>query len=92
MVEDNYDAARTLGKLLRRWGHEVRHFARGEPALADAVQFRPQVAILDIGLPGPDGYQIALGLRKQNYPGLHLIAMSGYGQEEDRQQAREGWL
>jgi CheY-like chemotaxis protein len=89
MVEDNRDAAETLCKLLNRWGHEVRHFARGEPAIAAAPEFRPQVAILDIGLPGPDGYQIAMALRRQNHAGLHLLAMSGYGQAEDREQARE---
>lgn len=89
MVEDNRDAAETLCKLLNRWGHEVRHFARGEPAIAAAPEFRPQVAILDIGLPGPDGYQIAMALRRQNHAGLHLLAMSGYGQAEDKEQARE---
>ena len=89
MVEDNADAAATLCKLLRRWGHEVEYFPRGEPALAAALKFRPHVAILDIGLPGPDGYQIALSLRRQNHGQLHLLAMSGYGQEDDREHARE---
>jgi CheY-like chemotaxis protein len=89
LVEDNRDAAETLAKLLRRWGHEVRHFGRGEPALAAAPEFRPHVGILDIGLPGPDGYQIALGLRRQEHADLHLFAMSGYGQQGDRQQAHE---
>jgi CheY-like chemotaxis protein len=89
LVEDNRDAAETLVKLLRRWGHDVRHFARGEPALAAAPEFHPHVAILDIGLPGPDGYQIALALRRQLHPGLYLLAMSGYGQQGDRDQAHE---
>jgi PAS domain S-box-containing protein len=89
LVEDNRDAAETLVKLLRRWGHDVRHFGRGEPALAAAPGFRPHVGILDIGLPGPDGYQIALGLRRQDHEDLYLLAMSGYGQQGDRQQAHE---
>jgi len=89
LVEDNRDAAETLVKLLQRWGHDVRHYGRGEPALAAAPEFRPHVGILDIGLPGPDGYQIALALRRQEHEGLHLLAMSGYGQQGDREHAHE---
>jgi CheY-like chemotaxis protein len=88
VVDDNVDAANTLGELLEVLGHlpVVVHDA---PAALEAVQtFTPEVAFLDIGLPVVDGYELARRLRSQ--PGLAtitLIALTGYGQASDRERA-----
>jgi CheY-like chemotaxis protein len=90
IVEDNLDAAETLADLLELWGLEVRVACTG-PAAIEAVRDEPpDVALLDIGLPGMDGYEVVRRLREQ--PGLDqvlLVALSGYGQEADRRRARE---
>ena len=90
VVEDNKDGAESLAMLLGLMGHQVRIAYTGSEALAAAKACRPQVALLDIGLPGMSGYEVAQRLRDQ--PGSEatvLIAMTGYGQEEDRQRSRE---
>ncbi len=90
VVDDNEDAARALGEALELLGHTVRVVFSAPEALAVAPQFQPQVGLLDIGLPGMDGYELALRLREQ--PGgeaLRLLAVTGYGQDADRQQARD---
>jgi CheY-like chemotaxis protein len=90
VVDDNVDAAESLAKLLRISGHEVNTTYTGL-TVADAVaEHRPNVILLDIGLPGLDGYEAARRLRAA--PGgerLLLIALTGYGQESDRQRSRE---
>ena len=89
LVEDNLDAAEALGELLRMWGHEVEMAHDGVSALRTARQTRPGVVLLDIGLPGMDGYEVARELRSM--PGLtatRLIALTGYGQESDRHRSR----
>jgi signal transduction histidine kinase len=82
VVDDNQDAALTLSLLLRASGHETAVAHEGQQALEIAARFRPAVALLDLGLPGMDGFQLAQRLREQ-IDGLCLVAISGYGQPED---------
>jgi PAS domain S-box-containing protein len=90
VVDDNFDSVQSMLLLLQLWGYEVRGAHDGPEALATAAYFRPEAVLLDIGLPGMNGYDVAGGLRA--VPGLErvmLIAMTGYGQDEDRRRARE---
>ena len=72
-----------LGDALRTFGYDVRTAGDGPSALAKAEQFRPQVALLDLGLPVMDGYEVAERLRTLAAPPL-TIAVTGYGQDADR--------
>jgi PAS domain S-box-containing protein len=85
IVDDNVDAASALGQLLEGQGHVVQVYTEPLAALNAAGQFLPQIAILDIGLPVIDGYELAGRLRTQlaRHP-CRLIALSGYGQESDK--------
>jgi signal transduction histidine kinase/ActR/RegA family two-component response regulator len=88
IVDDNVDAAELLQDVLAAFGHEVTIAHDGPTALELAADFRPQLALLDIGLPVMDGYELARQLRRM--PGLqalNLIAVTGYGQEADRRRA-----
>jgi CheY-like chemotaxis protein len=87
VVEDNKDTADSLAMLLRLWGHEVRTSHDGLSGLKAAQSYCPDVVLLDIGLPGLDGYEVARQLRGTFGPAMRLVAMTGYGQEEDRQKA-----
>ncbi len=90
VVDDNLDAADTVGMFLRIEGHVVQTAADGEEALACAAAFHPDVVILDIGLPRLDGYEVARRLRQGAAGGAALlIALTGYGQKGDQDQARE---
>lgn len=89
VVDDNVDAADTLTLLLRGAGYEVQSHADGPEALAAFDAFKPDLAILDIGLPSMDGYELARRLRGRN-TSLQLIALTGYGQERDRARALSG--
>jgi PAS domain S-box-containing protein len=90
VVDDNHDAMESLGMLLGFWGHEVLTAGDGSAALDLVRQHRPHVVLLDIGLPGIDGYEVARRIRAQEGIGKPvLVAMTGYGQAEDRQRARE---
>jgi PAS domain S-box-containing protein len=85
VVEDNYDTAEMLADILGLWGHEVRAAHDGPAALLLAATFRPDAILLDIGLPGMDGYEV--GARLRGLPGLNdtvIVALTGYGQEQDR--------
>jgi CheY-like chemotaxis protein len=89
VVDDNVDGARSLTLLLQMRGHEVQVAHDGLAGLEAARRDRPDVVILDIGLPKMDGYQVAREVRR--LPGLArvlLLAVTGYGQEEDRERAR----
>lgn len=90
IVDDNDDGRDMLKMLLRLHGHEV-HEARDGPAAVDQIiGVRPDVAIVDIGLPGFDGYEVARRVRRYgNADRVRLVALTGYGQEEDRRQAGE---
>jgi signal transduction histidine kinase len=83
VVDDNRDAAEMLIEILRAVGHEVWGAHDGPGALRASETARPDVAILDIGLPVMDGYELATRLRER-YPDVHMIAVTGYGQEHDR--------
>ena len=82
VVDDNVDAAQSLGLLLEASGHDVRTAYDGPTALEAALDYRPNVVLLDIGLPGIDGFEVAKRLRQQpDLSGVVLVAMTGYGQE-----------
>jgi signal transduction histidine kinase/CheY-like chemotaxis protein len=88
VVEDNADGRETLRDLLEMWGHEVEVAEDGPAGLRRLLASPPDVAIVDIGLPGLDGYELARqvrGLLDGSRP--RLIAMTGYGQPEDQQRA-----
>jgi len=90
IVDDNVDAAMALELLLQENGHRVRVAHTGPTGLAAAVEFRPDVVLLDIGLPELDGWKVAKRIRKES--ALHeimLVAMTGYGQNSDRQRSRK---
>src|SRR4029079_10132614 len=85
VVDDNVDAAESAAALLSIWGHEVRTVHDGLSVLRNVEQFRPDIALLDIGLPGKNGYEVARELRRlPDSPVRPLAAMTGYGQEQDR--------
>jgi signal transduction histidine kinase len=87
LVEDNPDSRETMRDLLERFGHRVEVACDGPEALARAGKLRPDVCIVDIGLPGIDGYEVARRLRGQLGDRVYLIALTGYGQPEDRRRA-----
>jgi CheY-like chemotaxis protein len=90
VVEDNVDAGETLALGFGAIGHEVRLARDGPSALEAAAEFQPEIVVLDIGLPGMDGYEVGLRLRAaRGSAGIVLVAVTGYGQEEDRQRARD---
>ncbi|MFL5898085.1 MAG: ATP-binding protein, partial [Solirubrobacterales bacterium] len=88
IVDDNRDAADLTGQILVAEGHEVRIVYDGPAALAGAREFRPDIVLLDIGLPGMDGYQVASALRDAGGdPPPMLVAVSGYGEEQARRRS-----
>ena len=92
VVDDNEDTAHGLRRLLMRDKHEVRLAHDGPAALDAAREFSPQVVLLDIGLPGMDGYEVAARLRADaasGAAGARIAAVSGYGQDEDRRRSQE---
>jgi CheY-like chemotaxis protein len=90
VVDDNVDAAATLQLLLGSLGHETAVANDGAQALKLAVDFRPDLVFLDIGMPGMDGYEVARRLRAlRTNPPFRIVAVTGWGQESDRQRSRE---
>jgi PAS domain S-box-containing protein len=90
IADDNKDAADSLAMLLEIHGHEVRVALGGHAALALAQAFRPEVALLDIGMPELSGHEVAAALRKEPWgKAIQLIALTGWGQDRDRQKALE---
>jgi two-component system, chemotaxis family, CheB/CheR fusion protein len=88
IVDDNADSLEPLVFLVRSWGHEVAQARDGLTALEVAEQFRPDRALVDIGMPGMSGYDLARRLRSQaRHRDLLLIAITGHGRAEDRKQA-----
>jgi signal transduction histidine kinase len=88
VVDDNIDAAESTAAYLRLEGHEVKTVNDGKEALASVPVFAPHVIVLDIGLPGLDGYAVARRLRAEGDTShTLLIALTGYGQKEDRERA-----
>lgn len=88
VVEDNPDIATVMARLLRMLGHWVESVGDGLAAFPAVERFRPDVVLLDIGLPGMDGFTVAQELRR-SYPDLYLIAVTGYGRPEDQARSRE---
>jgi PAS domain S-box-containing protein len=89
IVDDNEDSARSMAILQSRRGHDTRTAFTGPDAVAVAAEFAPEVVVLDLGLPGMDGFEVARRLRAMPaLAGAFLVAMSGYGSDEDRVQAR----
>jgi CheY-like chemotaxis protein len=89
-VEDNNDARETLMRLLELSGHRVRAERDGEAGLRAALESPPEVALLDIGLPRMDGYELARRIRAATPPGArapYLVAVTGYGLPEDRERS-----
>jgi PAS domain S-box-containing protein len=90
VVDDNVDAAQSLAKLLEMTGHETRLAYDGPSALEAAIDYRPDVVLLDIGLPGLSGFEVARQIRQQAaLSGIVLVALTGYGQDSDRQLSKE---
>jgi CheY-like chemotaxis protein len=90
VVDDNADAAEMLAALLEAQGHAVGVAYDGRGALELARRERPDVLLLDIGLPDMDGYELARRLRAQPETAQStLVALTGYGQQQDRNEARE---
>lgn len=89
LVDDCPDVRASIATLLRHWGHEVCTAGDGAACLAAAEDFLPHVVLLDVGLPGMDGYEVARRLRAHppSQP-LRLITISGYGLEEDFYRSR----
>jgi two-component system, chemotaxis family, CheB/CheR fusion protein len=89
VVDDNADAAATLAALLEMSGHDVRTAHDGLQGLEEFESFRPDVVILDIGMPKMNGYTVAMRIRERPSEGAPLlIALTGWGQEEDRQRSK----
>lgn len=90
VVDDNDDAAALLAVLLRLEGHEVQTAANGREALDRAEQFRPEVVLMDLEMPGIDGLEASRRIRALPWGNTVLIAaLTGWGRDEDRRRARE---
>src|SRR5690606_30218144 len=91
VVDDNPDAAESLEMLLRVLGAETRVAGDGEAALAAVRDFHPSIVLLDLGMPGMDGYEVARRIRERpdELGRPLLIALTGWGQPEDRRRTRE---
>jgi len=89
VVDDVADTAESLAEVLAAWGCETRTALDGRAALETARDFVPDAVLMDIGMPGMDGYQTARRLRKELQGEVLLVAISGYGQDQDRRKSRE---
>jgi CheY-like chemotaxis protein len=90
VVDDNRDSALSLAMMLSIMGHETRTAHDGESAVSTAESFRPEVVLLDIGLPKLNGYEVAQRIRENGWGrSMFLIAVTGWGQDEDRQRSTE---
>ena len=90
VVDDNRDAAVSLSRMLQLMGHETRVAHDGQEALEIADGYRPDVVLLDIGMPKLNGYDTATRLRQRSWgPNVALIALTGWGQDEDRRRSLE---
>jgi DNA-binding response OmpR family regulator len=89
IVEDNVDQAQTLGLFLSMKGHRLHIAANGPTALEAARRFRPEVVLLDLGLPGIDGFEVARQIKLEHGEAVRIIAVSAYASENDRRQSLE---
>jgi CheY-like chemotaxis protein len=92
IVDDNKDLAGSLARLLRILGYDVEAVFDGRKGIETARTYRPRVVLLDIGLPNLDGYHVARTLRQEGFNDTMIIALSGYGQEEDLKRSREAGM
>ena len=93
VVDDNVDAAQSMARLLELSGYEVHLAYDGPQAIEAALALQPAVVLLDIGLPGLTGLEVAQRLRTEaTLAGVVLVALTGYGQESDRQLSREAGI
>src|SRR4029450_5843872 len=91
--DDNVDQADSAAMLMRALGHDVRVAYSGPTALEAAHTYRPDLLLLDIGLPGMDGYEVARRLRQDlSLTDVLVVALTGYGQEADRQQSQKAGI
>jgi DNA-binding response OmpR family regulator len=88
VVDDNVDSAEMLAMLVGQGGHRTRVAHDGPAAIVAATEFTPEV-LLDIGLPGMSGYEVARELRQRHGDRVHLVAITGWGQSDDRRRARD---
>jgi CheY-like chemotaxis protein len=89
VVEDNLDTVHTLVALLKAEGHTVEYAINGYAAISMATKFLPEVVILDLGLPGLDGFEVCTRLKRDpQFKGTRFIAVSGYFKDEDRIRSR----
>lgn len=90
VVDDNRDSADSLARLLELMGHQTAIAYDGPSAVETAEEYRPDAALLDVGLPGIDGYEVCRRIRAQEWgKDIMLIAATGWGQPEDRRRSRE---
>jgi CheY-like chemotaxis protein len=89
LIEDNVDARQSLRTLLEHEGHRVVDAADGPSGLARAEATRPDIVLIDIGLPGMDGYEVARRIRARRGAEPILVAITGYGRADDRQRSHE---
>lgn len=87
IVEDNEDSRELLAAILTQRGYEVATAEDGQSGIEGALAERPQVLLVDIGLPGIDGYGLAREVRRKLGDDVYLIALTGYGQPQDRSRA-----
>jgi CheY-like chemotaxis protein len=93
LVDDNRDATDSLAVLFQLWGYEVRTAYDGLAALEQAKSFAPGVVVLDIGMPGMDGYEVASRLRSQPaFANVLIVAVTGYGGARDRRLSQEAGI
>lgn len=84
VIDDNADIRETLEEVLKLWGHEVTTAADGTSGVRAVLETRPEIALVDVGLPGMNGYEVARALRREGLGSLRLIAVTGYGQPSDK--------
>ena len=90
IVDDNQDAASSLAILLKMVGHETRVAHDGPSALGIVDEYKPEVILLDIGMPKMSGYEVCRRIREQaDGDGMLIVAVTGWGQEEDRRKSEE---
>jgi CheY-like chemotaxis protein len=89
LVEDNLDAVRALAELIKDIGHRVEYAINGYAAVEIARRFKPHFVLLDLGLPGMDGYEVCTRLKKEpELTHARIVALTAYGRDEHRAKAR----
>ncbi len=90
VVDDNRSAAEILSMILKMLGHDVRTAGGGEEAIRIAAAFRPNAILMDLGMPGMDGYEAARRIRREPWGrDLVLVALTGWGQDDDKRRTRD---